>query len=147
LAAENSIVLPVNGLYLLMPGWIRGNVNFIKPHYVLQAMCKPAVDLCCGRKRWMTNMLTYIAAHLAECKDGVWSSSSVVATFSPVVIGVNESISLGKKQYCGLSYIYLDDLNKHVVHCSITKDGNNNWFLNNYRDDSDPELRCQAICF
>lgn len=82
-----------------------------------------------------------------KCKDGVWSSSSVVATFSPVVIGVNESISLGKKQYCGLSYIYLDDLNKHVVHCSITKDGNNNWFLNNYRDDSDPELRCQAICF
>ncbi|HGY0483123.1 TPA: hypothetical protein ACNUIJ_004887, partial [Salmonella enterica subsp. enterica serovar Derby] len=74
-------------------------------------------------------------------------SSLATAKFSPIVAGLNESISLGKKQYCGLSYIYLDDLNKHVVHCAITKDGNGNWYLNNYRDDSDPELRCQAVCF
>lgn len=33
---------------------------------------------------------------------------SATASFSRVVSGLNETISLGKKQYCGISYIYLD---------------------------------------
>ncbi|EAB3870734.1 shufflon protein C [Salmonella enterica] len=77
----------------------------------------------------MTNMLTYIAAHLAECKDGVWVGSQMKFTVQTYNIGQNvRDQYIGIHAYCSWTYLIgapLGGVQK------IYTNGNNGWYVTN----------------
>jgi hypothetical protein len=87
---------------------------------------------------------TAIGAPLS-CQSGSWKGEAEKQLFTTATIQNGQSLSIGKAQFCALSYVYLDDLAKHQSSCQLTVDSEKNWRLISFLDGG--YNRCAATCF
>ena len=81
---------------------------------------------------------------ILSCQSGAWKESAAGTLFTTLTIENGQSLTIGKAQFCALSYVYLDDLDKHQSSCQLTLDATNNWALISYLDGG--YNRCTATC-
>ncbi|HFH6577146.1 TPA: hypothetical protein ACF8KN_004556, partial [Salmonella enterica] len=73
-----------------------------------------------------------------------WKGAKENQLFTTATIQNGQSLTIGKAQFCALSYVYLDDLAKHQSSCQVLVDSAKNWKLVSYLDGG--YNRCAATC-
>lgn len=89
--------------------------------------------------------LEQLQTALSECQSGIWKGEGEKQLFTTSTIQNGQTLTIGKAQFCALSYVYLDDLAKHQSSCQLIVDSAKNWRLISYLDGG--YNRCAATCF